>query len=124
MSVAEKMCDFIFMIFKGRKVLDGTLAQIKQTYGDDILRVQVTGNGYDANAIAGVEKVNDFGQLQELRIKDGTNTQDVLQALMAQGTVTHFELANPSLHDIFVRIAGPEAAEAARESHPEEASDA
>ena len=33
MSVAEKMCDFIFMIYKGKKVLDGTLESIQDAYG-------------------------------------------------------------------------------------------
>ena len=33
MSVAERLCDRIFMIFKGRKVLDGTLDEIQSLYG-------------------------------------------------------------------------------------------
>ena len=49
----------------------------------------------------------------------GTDTQDLLGALMQQGKVTHFELARPSLHDIFVRIAGPEALETEEEDGDE-----
>ncbi len=108
MAVAEKMCDFIFMIYKGNKVLDGTLESIQDRYGTDTLRVQVEGNGFDPRAIPGVEKVTDFGRLQELRISQQTDTQDVLAGLMRFGRVTHFELTTPSLHDIFVRIARPE----------------
>jgi ABC-2 type transport system ATP-binding protein len=111
MSVAEKMCDFVFMIFKGRKVLDGTLESIQDTYGQDTVRVKVEGNGYDPYDIPGVEKVTDFGRLQELRITPQTDTQELLQALMQRGRVSHFELTRPSLRDIFVRIAGPEAAQ-------------
>ena len=113
MSVAERMCDFVFMIFKGEKVLDGTLESIQSAYGPDTIRVKVEGNGFDPRTIEGVEKVNDFGRLQELRISSDTDTQQVLSALMQRGRVTHFELTRPSLHDIFVRIAGPEAQEAA-----------
>lgn len=111
MAVAEQMCDFIFMIFKGEKVLDGTLESIQGAYGLDTIRVKVEGDGFDPGAIKGVEKVADFGRLQELRISPETDAQDLLSALMARGKVTHFELARPSLHDIFVRIAGPEARE-------------
>src|SRR3954463_7459912 len=39
MAVAEKMCDFVFMIYKGKKVLDGTLESIQDAYGEDTLRV-------------------------------------------------------------------------------------
>jgi len=108
MNVAEKMCDFIFMIHNGNKVLDGTLESIQSAYGQDTIRVKLSGNGFDPRLIAGIEHVNDFGQLLELRIKADTDTQDVLAGLMRQGVVTHFELTKPSLHDIFVRIASPE----------------
>src|SRR4051812_25599282 len=41
MGMAEKMCDFIFMIYQGRKVLDGTLEAIQDTYGSDTLHVHL-----------------------------------------------------------------------------------
>jgi len=112
MNVAERMCDFIFMIFKGRKVLDGTLSSIQDAYGSDTLRVQ-TQDGHGALAdLAGVEKISDFGRVQELRMAPGADSQAILAALMAKTRVTSFEVARPSLNDIFIRIAGPEAREA------------
>lgn len=111
MSVAEKMCDFIFMIFKGKKVLDGTLASIQDQFGSDTIRVR-TENGASAIAeIKGVERVHDFGQMQELRITPDHDPQMIITQVMARTRVTSFELTRPSLHDIFVRIAGPEAQE-------------
>ncbi|MCH9033516.1 MAG: ATP-binding cassette domain-containing protein [Planctomycetes bacterium] len=124
MAVAEKLCDFIFMIHKGDKVLDGTLSDIQGSFSQDIVRVSVEGNGFDPHAIDGVEKVTDFGALQELRMVEGTDTQSILSSLMAAGRVTHFELVKPSLHDIFIRIAGPEAKETSEASRREEAADA
>jgi len=106
------MCDFIFMIYKGRKVLDGTLEEIQDTYGSDTLRVRLEGSADGLTTLPGVAKVTDFGRLQELRLERGIDPQSVLAALMTRGQVRHFELTRPSLHDIFVRIAGPEAAEA------------
>jgi ABC-2 type transport system ATP-binding protein len=111
MSVAEKMCDFIFMIYRGNKVLDGTLESIQDRYGSDTIRVRVEGNGFDPRTIPGVEKMTDFGRLQELRMAANTDPQAVLAELMKRGRVMHFELTRPSLHDIFVRIASPDAAD-------------
>ena len=109
MDVAERMCDFIFMIHKGCKVIDGTLESIQDDYGSDVLRVRLQNDApIDFTSIDGVEQVTDFGRLQELRIRPGTDSQQVLTQLMAKGQVRHFELARPSLRDIFVRIAGPE----------------
>ena len=111
MNVAEKMCDFIFMIFKGRKVLDGTLTSIQDRYGSDTIRLRIEGDGAVLHNLAGVERVNDYGRLQELRISAGGDSQQILAAIMSKTRVRYFELARPSLHDIFVRIAGPEAEE-------------
>ncbi len=111
MSVAERMCDYIFMIFRGRKVLDGTLADIQDTYGADTVRVRIDGNGDVLNDLPGVERVNNYGQLQELRMSSGSDEQQILAEIMSRTRVRHFEIARPSLHDIFVRIAGPEARE-------------
>lgn len=108
MDVAEKMCDFIFMIYKGQKVLDGTLESIQDTYGSDTLHVRLDGGNGQLGDLPGVLKVSDFGRWQELRLAPGADTQQVLAALMDRGKVRHFELARPSLHDIFVRIADPD----------------
>jgi len=113
MSVAEKMCDFIFMIYKGNKVLDGTLESIQDRYGSDTIRVRVEGNGFDPHSLPGVDKVTDFGRLQELRMTANIDPQAVLAELMKRGRVMHFEQTRPSLHDIFVRIASPDAVDAA-----------
>jgi ABC-2 type transport system ATP-binding protein len=104
------MCDSIFMIYRGNKVLDGTLDSIQATYGTDTLHVRLNGDGRIPANLPGVQKLTDFGRYQELRLAEGVDSQDVLAALMAHGRVLHFELARPSLHDIFVRIAAPEAA--------------
>ena len=113
MTVAETLCDNIFMIFRGRKVLDGTLAQIQDQYSNDTIRVSVEGGMAAIDGIAGVEKVRDLGQLQELRMARGCDPHEVLRALVGRARVSSFSVTRPSLHDIFVRIAGPGAEEAA-----------
>jgi ABC-2 type transport system ATP-binding protein len=111
MATAEKMCDFIFMIHKGRKVLDGTLESIQTAYGQDTLRVRLEQDRVPLADLPRVLHVTDHGKLQELRLEAGADPQAVLEALVARGRVLHFEVAHPTLQDIFVRIAGPEAAE-------------
>ncbi len=106
MAVAERMCDRIFMIFKGQKVLDGTLDEIQDAYGQDTIRLRT---GLDRDALArlpGVEEVNDYGQEQVVRYQG--DPQELLRTLVARTTVAHFEQTRPSLHDIFVRIAAPD----------------
>lgn len=113
MSMAERMCDFIFMIYRGRKVLDGTLEEIQGTYGHDTIRVKVHGGAAALDGLQGVERVNDFGQVQELRLSSHGDAQRVLRQILDRTSIQTFDIVKPSLHDIFVRIAGPEAKEVA-----------
>jgi ABC-2 type transport system ATP-binding protein len=108
MGVAESLCDSIFMIFRGKKVLDGTLASIQSSYGSDTLRVELEGGASVLGDLPGIERINDLGQVQELRMAPGCDPQQVLRTLLGRARITSFSVVQPSLHDIFVRIAGPE----------------
>jgi ABC-2 type transport system ATP-binding protein len=106
MSVAERLCDRIFMIFKGRKVLDGTLDEIQSLYGYDTIRLR-TDDGMDAlHGLDGIDEVNDQGNLQEVTWRG--DPQALLAVLISRTRINLFEVARPSLHDIFVRIASPD----------------
>ena len=115
MSMAEKMCDYIFMIYQGKKVLDGTLTHIQDQYGNDTIQIQTEAGASALNGIAGIEKVNDFGKLQEVRVSSGADPQDILIELLKLTRITRFEIAKPSLNDIFIRIASPKRKEAHHE---------
>lgn len=109
MNVAERMCDFVFMIFKGKKVLDGTLSSIQDEYGSDTIRIRTDDGAAALRNIEGVEKINDFGHLQELRMASDCDPQKILAELISRTRINSFDIVKPSLNDIFIRIAGPEA---------------
>ena len=112
MPVAEGMCDTILMIFRGRKVLDGTLESIQNRYGTDTVRVRTEGGTAALDGLRGVDRVTDFGQEQELRLDGTRDAQDLVGEMLGRTRVTSFEVMRPSLRDIFLRIAGPAAEEA------------
>jgi len=107
MSAAERMCDRIFMIFKGNKVLDGTLDDIQRQYGQDTVRLRTTAGRSALAGLSDVESMTDHGNFQDVRLTG--DPQAFLRALVQQTTVLHFEITKPSLHDLFVRIARPTA---------------
>lgn len=108
MRMAEEMCDYVFMIYKGKKVLDGTLEEIHSQYGQNVVRARVAQmSDRTFDALPGVEAVSNQGKHVELRMSQGADTQAILQTLMSRGRVDQFEVTNPSLQDIFIRIAAP-----------------
>src|SRR5262249_39974361 len=96
MRTAQLLCDPIFMIFRGKKVLDGTLDEIQSAYGYDTVVVR-TGAGRAAlDGIAGLDAVNDHGNEQEVRLGAGADPQAFLHALAAKTAVQKFEIVRPS----------------------------
>jgi ABC-2 type transport system ATP-binding protein len=105
MGAAERLCDRIFMIFRGGKVLDGTLDEIQSRYGQDTIRVRTAMGPSALERLQGIEAVTDFGNYQEVRYTG--DPQALLTSLVGRTTVQHFEVTKPSLNDIFIRIARP-----------------
>jgi ABC-2 type transport system ATP-binding protein len=105
MHTAERLCDRIFMIFRGRKVLDGSIDEIQARYGHDTVRLRVTGGAAALAGLPEIDSINDHGNVQDVRLRG--EPQAFLQRLVARTAVQQFEITKPSLHDIFVRIARP-----------------
>ncbi len=107
MEVAERICDDICMINKSRKVLDGTLREIKSSFGRNAVALRVEGGDgvlADPSLVAKVERHSD--EIEAL-LAEGADAQSLLQRLIASGaTVSKFELVEPSLNDIFIAKVG------------------
>ena len=108
MASAERMCDRIFMIFQGKKVLDGSLDEIQARYGQDTIRVRTASGPSALQGLPGIDAVTDFGNYQDVRFTG--DSQAFLAALAARTPIRHFEVTKPSLNDIFIRIAKPSGA--------------
>lgn len=105
MAQAEEICDFIFLINKGKKVLDGPLSEIKAT-GDRGIHLDYDGDGDFLRSLPGVTRVNDAGKSAELFVEDGVDPQQILAQIVGRLKVRRFDLREPSLHEIFFRAVG------------------
>lgn len=111
MGKAEEMCDALCMIYRGNKVLDGRIDEIKAREGREVIRVATGLSGAELASMPGVQGLRDLGRMQELSYSG--DPQRLLAELGQRADIRHFEIAQPSLHDIFVRIARPQTAEEA-----------
>ena len=105
MEQAEKLCERVCIIDKGRKVLDGNLTEIKETYGKNTVVVSYEGDGafLDDPTVA---RKDDYGQYVELSLIDGADHQALLRRAMESARVSRFEVVHPSLNDIFIQQVG------------------
>jgi ABC-2 type transport system ATP-binding protein len=120
MDVAEKLCDRLLMIYKGRKILDGTIEEISQQYGEPTLRVRMKDNANISASLPMVRSMTDDGRFTELKLESLDVRSQVLSQLMTLGDVEHFETVRPTLRDIFVRIVGRDDAQVAPQASPQE----
>ena len=102
MEQAEQICDYILLINRGKKILDGPLAEVKDT-GRQTISVDYEGDGSVFNSLPHVTRVNDMGRSAELSLAQEADPQHLLQLLSDELTIRRFDLKEPSLHEIFVR---------------------
>lgn len=110
MEQAEQICDFIFLINKGKKVIDGRLSEVRRS-GDRAVRLDYDGDGSILHGIKGVSRVNDSGKSAELQLEHDYDPQQLLRDVVGRLTIRRFDLREPSLHEIFVRAVGGESDE-------------
>jgi len=106
MDSAERLCREIVLIDRGRAVLDGSMASIKQRFGQSALRLEFEGDGTFLAGLPGVEKASDYGSAVELQLTAGADEQEILRAAVGRLRVRRFEIVSPSLHNIFVQQVG------------------
>lgn len=105
MEQAEKLCDYICMISRGKKVLDGKIAEIKAKFGKNAIQVEVEGDGSFIRSLPGISSVTDYNNYHELRLANNSNPHAILKQIIERVPVRRFELVEPSLYDIFIDIA-------------------
>jgi ABC-2 type transport system ATP-binding protein len=109
MEFAEKMCDHIAMIDRGKVILQGSLKEIKSKYSQRNVSLSYDGDISFLNGHPIVEKIEDFGNTTGIRLKDAANTQQLLKLLVDRNVnVKKFDANDISLHEIFLELAGNE----------------
>jgi len=103
MHEAEKLCDFILLINKGKSILDDRLDHIRSRQSAHTVSVELEGDTGFVETLPMVKAVKSEGNRLEVTLADA-DTQQFLQALMQRAKVRAFEVKVPSLHEIFVKL--------------------
>lgn len=107
MEQAERLCHELILIHRGRVVLGGTLAEVRASEGRKAVHIRYRRKpGQDLSGLPGVTEVSDHGNEAELTLEPETDTNEVLRALVDRAELTLFDVREPSLHEIFKRMAG------------------
>jgi len=105
MEQAEQVCDYVALINKGEKILDGTLSEVRSSEGRAAV-LDYDGDGRLLRDLPGVVKINDSGKQAELLLHEDADSQQILAAILNKVQIRRFDLREPSLHEVFVRAVG------------------
>jgi len=101
MDQVERMCDRILMIRKGKRVLYGSVKEIKSRFGNNAIQLYFEG---ELKNIPGVKRINHSGNYAELILEPDADAQEVLRNIMRSVRVNRFEISSPSLNEIFIQV--------------------
>jgi ABC-2 type transport system ATP-binding protein len=104
MNQVEELCDRILMINNGNSVLYGNLTEIKSRYRSHSVILDFEG---ELAQIQGVILKHTHKGYVELVLDGDTTPKQVLERLVNTGIIINrFEVATPSLNEIFLEVAG------------------
>ena len=112
MAEAERMADDIVLVHRGKVVLDGALETIRDSFGKNTLHLDYDGDGSFLTSLPSVVKSRIDTNEAELTLAEGADPQSILERAMARLRIRRFEVAAPSLEEIFIEKVGAEALEA------------
>jgi ABC-2 type transport system ATP-binding protein len=108
MASVEELCDHIALINKSKKILEGKVKEIKNSYKTNIYQVEITGYNkllkdtlnHDFNV---VEESHDDEMLKaQIEILNNKSTNELIQALMQYGNIHAVQEIIPTMNDIFI----------------------
>ncbi|HEY0077287.1 MAG TPA: ATP-binding cassette domain-containing protein [Pyrinomonadaceae bacterium] len=107
MQLAERICDDICLINRSRKVLDGSIREVKRSFGRNSVALRIEGGDGLLEDPTLVAKVERHADEVEALLAGGASAQELLRRLLEVGAiVSKFELVEPSLNDIFIEKVG------------------
>jgi ABC-2 type transport system ATP-binding protein len=103
MEVAEQICDDICLINRSRKVLEGSIREVKRGFSRNAVALRIEGGAAVLDDSSLIANIKQHADELEVLLAEGANAQTLLKRLIDSGaTVGKFEMIEPSLNDIFI----------------------
>jgi ABC-2 type transport system ATP-binding protein len=109
MEVAEALCESVAIVDRGRMVVGGTLRDVRRSTGRRMVRISVNGDHRLPwlAAVPGARVIQAGMDRTSVELDPGTEPDEVLATAVAAGArVLHFEVADPSLEQVFIDHVG------------------
>lgn len=104
MEMAEKLCDEIFLIDKGKEVVSGNINEVRKRYGKNIVKAEYSGDFSFVTSIPYVINVNAYNNYAEIELKEEIKPNQFLHDLIDKVEIRNFNVVEASLNKIFIDL--------------------
>ena len=104
MEMAEKLCNEIFLIDKGKEVVSGNINEVRKRYGKNMVRVEYSGEISFVNSFPYVLSVNAYSNYAEIELKEEIRPNQFLHDLIEKVEIRSFNVVEASLNKIFIDL--------------------
>lgn len=106
MEQVEKLCEYICLINKGQKIIDGKQHSIRSQYGTNSIMLEFDGNGSFLEKHAAVSAIHLYPKKAEIDLKPDYSPSEFLKEIVGKIAITKFEVREASVESIFIRLVG------------------
>ncbi len=104
MENAQRLCDRLVLINRGRKLIEGSMEQIRARFSERVVTIDGEGDFAALAGLPGVVTAKTVDGHARLEVSEQTDPNDLAQAVMRHVRLSSFEVQRPSLHEIFVKL--------------------
>lgn len=104
MENAEKICNSIFLINKGKEVVSGPLVEVKNQFGKKSVILEIDGNTDFLDTRPEIARIIRYPRWLEIELSEDASSDSLLAACVGKIHIRRFEIVSPSLHKIFISL--------------------
>ncbi len=102
METAEKLCDEILLVNKGKEILKGELSSIKKKFGGNFVKVGFKGDPGSISSCNSVRHMDSYNGYAEIQLQDEIPPPQFLREISSKVEISHFSVIEPTLNKIFI----------------------
>ena len=99
---AEKLCDEITLMARSRKILEGSIKELKQRYSQDLLRISMDASLEEVRALPGVATAKAFDGTFVVSLTSGVDRREFLRRTLERYRIDAFSQKEPELEEIYL----------------------
>ncbi len=104
MNEAERLCDHILLINKGKKLIDSLISEVKKKYSKNFVTVEFKNKMPDLKGISIIKNLYYEGNKVEIELIKNADSNKLLELLLEKEDIKKYEISESSLESIFVEV--------------------